>query len=265
MAVIIGIGVAGFYFYKFLTDVSKNDISDAIATYSIKCGIVRNDVADDFGYFAAEAAKQPAAEMQEAILSIYKVRTGQGSASDVIKGAWFNIKEELGYNHDQRIEQAAMKAGLEKVKDAIDSCNLSKLAVSYKKLSEAISTPANILSNPDQSPETLKSTKGSDTATAITINDNEAAATETAQPTVTSSNSVRLNAIVKEIEPSESGDGYSFSTQAGQQFYVYNAGGVQLRPGEELIKQDSKICLVLHPEDGMGDISSVTAGTCRSE
>lgn len=70
--------------------------------------------------------------------------------------------------------------------------------------------------------------------------------------------------VVKQIDGySESGDGYTFSTQNGKTYYVYNAGGTRPRPGEELIKPAIEICVVLNPEDGMGDVSSVTAGACH--
>lgn len=69
--------------------------------------------------------------------------------------------------------------------------------------------------------------------------------------------------VVKEVNGySESGDGYTFDTQTGKTYYLYNAGGAQPRPGEELIKPSTEICLTLNPEDGMGDVSSVTAGLC---
>jgi hypothetical protein len=77
------------------------------------------------------------------------------------------------------------------------------------------------------------------------------------------SQQAKKTVVVSKVDDySESGDGYAFSTQNGETYYVYNAGGTQPRPGEELIKPAIKICIVLNPENGMGDVSSVTAGTC---
>jgi hypothetical protein len=65
----------------------------------------------------------------------------------------------------------------------------------------------------------------------------------------------------------ESGDGYTFKTKAGKEYYVYNAGGESPIPGEKFIilsaDKSLPICLKLATEDDMGDIASVTRGACK--
>ncbi|MGA4854482.1 DUF805 domain-containing protein [Acinetobacter haemolyticus] len=61
---------------------------------------------------------------------------------------------------------------------------------------------------------------------------------------------------------SESGDGYTFLTKDGQEYYVYNAGGASPRPGEMDIEENEIICLELNPSDGMGDVAAVSKGKC---
>ncbi|WP_089416914.1 hypothetical protein [Vitreoscilla filiformis] len=78
----------------------------------------------------------------------------------------------------------------------------------------------------------------------------------------------QITATVKKIgQFSESGDGYTFKTKDGKQYYVYNAGGGSPIPGEKFITESEKkgtpICLKLTPPDGMGDIASVTPGACK--
>ncbi len=78
----------------------------------------------------------------------------------------------------------------------------------------------------------------------------------------------QITATVKKIgQFSESGDGYTFKTKEGKQYYVYNAGGGSPIPGEKFITESEKkgtpICLKLTPPDGMGDIASVTPGACK--
>ena len=78
----------------------------------------------------------------------------------------------------------------------------------------------------------------------------------------------QITATVKKIgQFSESGDGYTFKTKEGKQYYVYNAGGGSPIPGEKFITESEKkgtpICLKLNQPDGMGDIASVTKGACK--
>ena len=77
-----------------------------------------------------------------------------------------------------------------------------------------------------------------------------------------------ITVTVKKIGAfSESGDGYTFKTKGGKEYYVYNAGGGSPIPGENFITESEKkgtpICLKLNPPDGMGDIASVTKGACK--
>ncbi|WP_374974259.1 DUF805 domain-containing protein [Acinetobacter venetianus] len=73
-----------------------------------------------------------------------------------------------------------------------------------------------------------------------------------------------VTVVVQKINDfSESGDGYTFLTKDGQEYYVYNAGGASPRPGEVDIEENGTICLKLNPSDGMGDVAAVSKGKCR--
>ena len=76
--------------------------------------------------------------------------------------------------------------------------------------------------------------------------------------------SKQVSVVVKKVnEFSESGDGYTFTTTDGKEYYVYNAGGASPRKGEMHIKKGAALCLKLNSPDGMGDIDSITKGKCK--
>jgi hypothetical protein len=82
--------------------------------------------------------------------------------------------------------------------------------------------------------------------------------------------SKEVTATVKKIgDFSESGDGYTFTTKAGKEYYVYSAGGASPRQGEQYLQESEKkginVCLKLSPKDGMGDIASVSKGACKGK
>ena len=78
----------------------------------------------------------------------------------------------------------------------------------------------------------------------------------------------QVTVIVKKINDfSESGDGYTFTTKSGKEYYIYNAGGGSPIKGEiNIVHSANKgipVCLTLNPADGMGDIASVNKGKCK--
>lgn len=252
----MGISIATFHVYTFFTNVEKEDVNKQIGKYTSKCSISRDETVELFSYIAADAAKKPVAEVQDKVLSEYKARAGQGNAGDVLITLWFNFQKYIGYNHEQKIEQVAMKAGLNALKEHMDKCNLSDAVASSKRFYEALSAPANI----------------SPGATGVHNSESSVANEQSSnKPKIISESSdkklqSKISVVVKDRGGySESGDGYTFSTLTGEKFYVYNAGGSQLRIGEELIKPNSEICVTLDPVDGMGDVSSIVSGVCSSE
>ena len=72
--------------------------------------------------------------------------------------------------------------------------------------------------------------------------------------------------ISKTGDVSESGDGFSFVTKQGNEYYVYAAGN--LTPGFKLLYESEEkgieVCIRLNPEHGMGDVKSVSRGSCSS-
>ena len=76
-----------------------------------------------------------------------------------------------------------------------------------------------------------------------------------------------VTAVINKIgDFSESGDGFTFTTKEGNEYYIYVAND-HVKGGEYLIESEEKkipICLKLNPEDGMGDIASVSKGSCSS-
>lgn len=71
----------------------------------------------------------------------------------------------------------------------------------------------------------------------------------------------QMTVVVKEhLGMSESGDGYSFSTKDGNEFFIYNAGGSLSIKGESNIVENATICLKFNPNDG--DITSISKGKC---
>jgi hypothetical protein len=69
--------------------------------------------------------------------------------------------------------------------------------------------------------------------------------------------SSQMTVVVKEhLGMSESGDGYSFSTKDGNEFYIYNAGGASSLKGESNIIENATICLKFSPNNG--DITSIS-------
>ena len=82
--------------------------------------------------------------------------------------------------------------------------------------------------------------------------------------TASGSSDKEVTVVVQKINDfSESGDGYTFLTKDGQEYYVYNAGGASPRPGEMDIEENETICLKLNPSDGMGDVAAVSKGKCK--
>ncbi|WP_020560551.1 SH3 domain-containing protein [Thiofilum flexile] len=75
----------------------------------------------------------------------------------------------------------------------------------------------------------------------------------------------QVTAVIKKIgEFSESGDGFTFTTAAGKEYYIYVAND-SVKGGEYLTESEKKgtpVCLTLNPEHGMGDIAAVTKGRC---
>lgn len=78
----------------------------------------------------------------------------------------------------------------------------------------------------------------------------------------------QVTAVVKEIgDFSESGDGFTFKTTDGNEYYIYVAND-SVKGGEYLTESEKKgtpLCLRLNPEHGMGDIASVSKGACSSK
>jgi len=78
----------------------------------------------------------------------------------------------------------------------------------------------------------------------------------------------RVTVTVKKlVGMTESGDGYTFKTTAGKEYYVYSAGGGVLIPGGNFIVKSAEkgvpICLKLASPGELGDVSSVTSGVCK--
>ncbi|QQZ31098.1 SH3 domain-containing protein (plasmid) [Thiothrix subterranea] len=77
----------------------------------------------------------------------------------------------------------------------------------------------------------------------------------------------QVTAVIKEIgEVSESGDGFTFKTTDGNEYYIYAAEDF-VKGGEYLTESEKKgtpVCLKLNPEHGMGDIAAVSKGACSS-
>ena len=74
--------------------------------------------------------------------------------------------------------------------------------------------------------------------------------------------SSQMTVVVKEhLGMSESGDGYSFSTKDGNEFYIYNAGGASSLKGESNIIENATICLKFSPNNS--DITSISKGKCQ--
>jgi len=74
--------------------------------------------------------------------------------------------------------------------------------------------------------------------------------------------SSQMTVVVKEhLGMSESGDGYSFSTKDGNEFFIYNAGGASSLKGESNIIENATICLKFSPNNG--DITSISKGKCQ--
>lgn len=71
----------------------------------------------------------------------------------------------------------------------------------------------------------------------------------------------KVTVTVKNLEGSESGDGYSIIATNGKEYYVYNAGGSESIKGENYVKEGAKICLTLGAD--MGDVKSVSKGKCK--
>ena len=72
----------------------------------------------------------------------------------------------------------------------------------------------------------------------------------------------QMTVVVKEhLGMSESGDGYSFSTKDGNEFFIYNAGGASSLKGESNIIENATICLKFSPNNG--DITSISKGKCQ--
>lgn len=72
----------------------------------------------------------------------------------------------------------------------------------------------------------------------------------------------QMTVVVKEhLGMSESGDGYSFTTRDGNEFFIYNAGGVTSIKGESNITENATICLKLNTTNG--DITSISKGRCQ--
>lgn len=70
--------------------------------------------------------------------------------------------------------------------------------------------------------------------------------------------------IVKTSDISESGDGFSFKTKEGRDYYIYAAGNNT--PGFKLLYESEEkgieVCIRFNPEHGMGDVRSVSRGSC---
>ena len=79
----------------------------------------------------------------------------------------------------------------------------------------------------------------------------------------------KVTVIVKKIEGfSESGDAFSFKTTSSKRYQVYNAGGANPIPGEELISNSIKskkaICLRLDADKTEPRlVQSVHKGKCK--
>ncbi len=75
----------------------------------------------------------------------------------------------------------------------------------------------------------------------------------------------QVTAIIERIgEFSESGDGFTFTTKEGKEYYIYVANDL-VQGGEYLVESEKKrtpVCLKLKPKDGMGDIAAVSKGAC---
>lgn len=67
--------------------------------------------------------------------------------------------------------------------------------------------------------------------------------------------------VKKHLGMSESGDGYTFSTKDGHEFFVYNAGGAKSLKGESNIIDNTTICLKLNTQDDT--INAISKGKCQ--
>lgn len=77
----------------------------------------------------------------------------------------------------------------------------------------------------------------------------------------------QVTAMIKEMgDFSESGDGFSFTTKEGSEYYIYIANDY-VKGGEYLLESQREgtfVCLTLDPKKEMGDITSVSRGACSN-
>jgi hypothetical protein len=75
---------------------------------------------------------------------------------------------------------------------------------------------------------------------------------------------VTVTVAPKSIQASESGDGFSFKSTDGKEYYVYHNGDHEVKGVEFLSKKKSTVCLTIDTANG-DDITSISNGKCKSE
>jgi|GEM_PF-1403896 len=81
---------------------------------------------------------------------------------------------------------------------------------------------------------------------------------------LTQAQQVTVVVAPKSIEASESGDGFSFKSKDGKDYYVYHNGDRIVKGTEFISKKNSTVCLTIDTTNA-DDITSISNGKCKNE